>query len=62
MEHVDRAILADIEKNPKGLNDHREHGVARRYIWQLLRAMEYLHKNNVDTFNIDVAEDTQPQC
>jgi cyclin-dependent kinase-like len=47
MEHVDRAILADLEKNPKGLSDNRDHGVARRYMWQLLRAMEFLHKNNV---------------
>ena len=49
MEHVDRAILADLEKNPKGLSDHREHGIARRYMWQLLKAMHYLHKNNVST-------------
>ena len=53
MEHVDRAILADLEKNPSGLSDHREHGMGRRYMWQLLRAMDYLHKNNVSFLTFD---------
>jgi len=54
MEHVDHTILEDLERSKTGLSDHREHGLGRRYMWQLLRAMEYLHKNNVSNRMIHI--------
>ncbi|KAI9136473.1 kinase-like domain-containing protein [Paraphysoderma sedebokerense] len=46
-EHVDHTILEDLEQSPNGLSDHQEHGVVRKCMWQLLKAVEYLHKHNV---------------
>ncbi len=47
-EHVDRTILDDLEKRPRGLSDHPEQGVVRRWMWQLLKAVDYLHSHNVE--------------
>ncbi|KAJ3358472.1 Cyclin-dependent kinase-like 3 [Allomyces javanicus] len=46
-EHVDHTILEDLEKHPNGLSDHREHGVVRKVMYQLLRAVDYLHSHNI---------------
>eukprot|EP00842_Homolaphlyctis_polyrhiza_P006263 jgi/Hompol1/6638/HPOL_003940-RA len=45
-EHVDHTILEDLDKNPNGLSDDREHGVVRKCMWQLLKAMDFLHSHN----------------
>jgi len=46
-EHVDHSILEDLDKNPNGLSDDAVHGVVRKMLWQILRAVEYLHSHNV---------------
>ncbi len=46
-EHVDHTILEDLDKNPHGLSDDKDVGVARKCMWQLLKAMDYLHNHNV---------------
>ncbi|KAJ3035588.1 Cyclin-dependent kinase-like 3, partial [Rhizophlyctis rosea] len=47
-EHVDHTILEDLDKHPHGLSDDRgPAGVVRKCMWQLLRAMDYLHSHNV---------------
>ncbi|EPZ37058.1 Pkinase-domain-containing protein [Rozella allomycis CSF55] len=46
-EHIDRTILEDLEKNSHGLSDNKDHGVVRKYMWQLLKAVDYLHTHNV---------------
>jgi cyclin-dependent kinase-like len=46
-EHVDHTILEDLEKHPNGLSDHRDHGVVRKVMFQLLKAVDYLHSHNV---------------
>ncbi|KAJ3281992.1 Cyclin-dependent kinase-like 3, partial [Borealophlyctis nickersoniae] len=47
-EHVDHTILEDLDKNPHGLSDDRgPSGVVRKCMWQLLKAMDYLHSHNV---------------
>jgi len=42
-EFIDRTILELIEKKPHGLDEQD----VRRYTYQLLKAVEYCHKNNV---------------
>jgi cyclin-dependent kinase-like len=51
-EHIDHTILEDLEKNPRGLSDDKNHGIVRKYMWQLLQAMDYLHSHNVYSFII----------
>ncbi|KAI9206349.1 cyclin-dependent kinase-like 2 [Polychytrium aggregatum] len=46
-EHVDHTILEDLDRNPHGLSDDRSLGLVRKCMWQLLKAMEYLHSHNV---------------
>ncbi|TPX39085.1 hypothetical protein SeLEV6574_g07430 [Synchytrium endobioticum] len=51
-EHVDRTVLEDLDKHPHGLADLRDRdgsagNAARRCMWQLLRAVEYLHSHSV---------------
>jgi cyclin-dependent kinase-like len=46
-QHIDHTILEDLEKNPGGLSDDKNHGIVRKYMWQLLQAMDYLHSHNV---------------
>ncbi|KAJ3197519.1 Cyclin-dependent kinase-like 3, partial [Irineochytrium annulatum] len=46
-EHVDHTILEDLDKHPNGLSDNRENGVVRKCMWQLLKAMDYLHSHHV---------------
>ncbi|KAI9222506.1 kinase-like domain-containing protein [Blastocladiella britannica] len=46
-EHIDHTILEDLEKHPNGLSDHRDHGSVRKVMYQLLRAVDYLHSHNV---------------
>ncbi|KAH9274861.1 hypothetical protein BASA83_002571 [Batrachochytrium salamandrivorans] len=46
-EHVDHTILEDLDRNPNGLSDDREHGSARKCMWQLLKAIDFLHSHNV---------------
>jgi cyclin-dependent kinase-like len=42
-EHVDHTILNDLDLNPDGLSEEN----CRRAVWQLLKAVDYLHSNNV---------------
>ncbi|KAL7754453.1 hypothetical protein RI367_000434 [Sorochytrium milnesiophthora] len=51
-EHIDHTILEDLEKHPNGISDHREHGSVRKIMWQLLKAVEYLHSHNARTQSI----------
>ncbi|KAJ3002915.1 Cyclin-dependent kinase-like 3, partial [Thoreauomyces humboldtii] len=46
-EHLDHTILEDLDKRPHGLSDDRENGTVRKCMWQLLKAMDYLHSHNV---------------
>ncbi|KAJ3284644.1 Cyclin-dependent kinase-like 3 [Rhizoclosmatium sp. JEL0117] len=47
-EHVDHTILEDLDKNPYGLSDDRgPAGTVRKCMWQLLKAMDYLHSHHV---------------
>ncbi|KAJ3071263.1 Cyclin-dependent kinase-like 3 [Podochytrium sp. JEL0797] len=47
-EHVDHTILEDLDKNPYGLSDDRgSSGTVRKCMWQLLKAMDYLHSHHV---------------
>ncbi|KAI8849180.1 kinase-like domain-containing protein [Chytridium lagenaria] len=46
-EHVDHTILEDLDKHPNGLSDDRENGMVRKCMWQLLKAMDYLHSHHV---------------
>ncbi|TPX31432.1 hypothetical protein SmJEL517_g05237 [Synchytrium microbalum] len=51
-EHVDRTVLEDLDKHPHGLADLRDRdgsvgNAVRRCMWQLLRAVEYLHSHSV---------------
>jgi len=39
--------LDDLDKNPNGLSDDAVHGVVRKMLWQILKAVEYLHSHNV---------------
>ena len=50
-EHVDHTILEDLDRNPHGLSDDKDTGVVRKCMWQLLKAMDYLHSYNVPHFN-----------
>lgn len=46
-EHVDHTILEDLDKSPNGLSDHNETGLVRKFMWQLLKAIDFLHSRNV---------------
>ncbi|KAJ3397906.1 Cyclin-dependent kinase-like 3 [Lobulomyces angularis] len=47
-EHVDHTILEDLDKAPHGLSDDIARGdVVRKCMWQLLKAVDYLHSHNV---------------
>ncbi|KAL5037392.1 hypothetical protein RTP6_004831 [Batrachochytrium dendrobatidis] len=46
-EHVDHTILEDLDRHPNGLSDDRNHGTVRKCMWQLLKAMDFLHSHNV---------------
>ncbi|KAI9007356.1 kinase-like domain-containing protein [Gaertneriomyces semiglobifer] len=46
-EHLDHTILEELDKHPHGLSDNRETGTVRKCMWQLLKAMDYLHSHNV---------------
>jgi cyclin-dependent kinase-like len=46
-EYMDRTILEDLEKCPNGLRDDKINPLGRKYMWQILRAVDYLHDHNV---------------
>ncbi|KAJ3391979.1 Cyclin-dependent kinase-like 3 [Lobulomyces angularis] len=47
-EHVDHTILEDLDKAPHGLPDDVARGdTVRKNMWQLLKAVDYLHSHNV---------------
>ena len=50
-EHVDHTILEDLDNNPNGLKDDRESDTVRKCMWQLLKAMDFLHAHNVMDIN-----------
>ena len=41
-EYMDRTVLEELERNPWGLEHHK----LRKHIFQILRAVEYLHSNS----------------
>ncbi|XP_075457284.1 cyclin-dependent kinase-like 3 isoform X6 [Ascaphus truei] len=42
-EFMDHTVLHELEKHPNGLDNKR----LRKYLFQILRALEYLHRNNI---------------
>ncbi|ETW00409.1 CMGC/CDKL protein kinase, variant 2 [Aphanomyces invadans] len=42
-EYVEKTILEEIEKNPEGLDP----AVIRSLMWQLVRAIQFCHQNNI---------------
>ncbi|KAL3896041.1 MAG: hypothetical protein SGCHY_004331 [Lobulomycetales sp.] len=47
-EHVDHTILEDLDRCPHGLPDDVARGdTVRKSMWQLLKAIDYLHSHNV---------------
>ena len=47
-EHVDHTILEDLERCPRGLPDDVARGdTVRKSMWQLLKAINFLHEHNV---------------
>jgi cyclin-dependent kinase-like len=42
-EHVDHTILEELERRPGGLDPND----VRRCMFQLLRALDFIHRNNV---------------
>ncbi|XP_038860562.1 cyclin-dependent kinase-like 3 [Salvelinus namaycush] len=42
-EYIDRTVLEDLERYPRGLDSKR----LRKYMFQILRAMDYLHTSNI---------------
>jgi cyclin-dependent kinase-like len=46
-EHVDHTILEDLDKHPNGLSDDPVSGTVRKCMWQLIKAMDFLHSHNV---------------
>ncbi|KAJ2993686.1 Cyclin-dependent kinase-like 3 [Globomyces sp. JEL0801] len=46
-EHVDHTILEDLDHHPTGLSDTPENDMVRKCMWQLLKAMDFLHCHNV---------------
>lgn len=49
-EHVDHTILEDLDRHPNGLSDSPDNSFVRKSMWQLLKAMDYLHAHNVSWF------------
>lgn len=41
-EFIDHNVLEDLERHPSGLESRR----LRKYIFQILRAVDYLHTSN----------------
>lgn len=44
-EFIDLNVLEDLERHPSGLESRR----LRKYIFQILRAVDYLHASNAST-------------
>lgn len=44
-EFIDHNVLEDLERHPSGLESRR----LRKYIFQILRAVDYLHTSNAST-------------
>lgn len=44
-EYVERTVLDSLKLQPEGLGD----GATRRILWQLIKAVEYLHTQKVQT-------------
>lgn len=42
-EFVEKTVLEDIERSPEGVSP----GLIKSYIFQLLKALQYLHSNNL---------------
>eukprot|EP01022_Parablepharisma_sp_SALTPOND_P028399 TRINITY_DN70908_c0_g1_i1.p1 TRINITY_DN70908_c0_g1~~TRINITY_DN70908_c0_g1_i1.p1 ORF type:complete len:658 (-),score=51.12 TRINITY_DN70908_c0_g1_i1:1739-3712(-) len=42
-EYVPHTLLEELENNPRGLSDHE----TQKYIWQLIRGLEFIHSHNV---------------
>ena len=46
-EYVDHTILEELEENPSGLGEE----VARKHVFQVVRAINFCHQNNVSKSN-----------
>lgn len=47
-EHLDHTILEELEKHPNGMPDDPHKGdLVRKPMWQLLKAIAFLHEHNV---------------
>mmetsp|Transcript_30738 Transcript_30738/g.49743 ORF Transcript_30738/g.49743 Transcript_30738/m.49743 type:complete len:722 (-) Transcript_30738:209-2374(-) len=42
-EYVERTLLEELEKHPEGLDPND----VKKYLWQLLRSIEYCHSHNI---------------
>lgn len=61
-EHVDHTILEDLDQHPNGLRDDKESDMVRKCMWQLLKAMYFLHSHNVKQSLIKVIHrDIKPE-
>lgn len=60
-EHVDHTILEDLDQYPNGMRDDREQDMVRKSMWQLLKAMDFLHSHNVIDFKKVIHRDIKPE-
>lgn len=42
-EYVEKTVLEELEKHPEGLSELS----VKRLMWQLVRAIDFCHKNNI---------------
>ena len=47
-EYVDHTILEELEENPSGLAEE----VARKHVFQVIRAIMFCHQNNVSMLEV----------
>ena len=48
-EYVDHTILEELEENPSGLAEE----VARKHVFQVIRAIMFCHQNNVSMLKVN---------